>query len=180
MNLADRVLSADWHIVLGHDAIKPADRSKIPNPVELRRAIASAFKGKAQSLWIESEILLKFAVLSRVNKQFGLLPNCYGSEPSRVGVLAEKESDQTILLRTVWSEVDTEDPSTVSHERSNKDMAYDEFINVFSHPAAIRIDISESVTFPTFCEFKSRFRNADPSVPKYFSPDRPRSISLAI
>ncbi len=180
MNLAERVLSAEKHMVLGLDAIEPADRSKISSPVGLQRAIASAFTGEAQSLWIESEICLKFDVLSRVNKQFGLLPNCYGSEPSRVGVLAEKESDQKILLRTVWSEVDTEDSSTVSHEKSKKDVAYDEFMNVFSHPAAIRIDISESVTFPTFCEFKSRFRNGDPSVTKYFAPDRPRSISLAI
>ncbi len=56
MNLAERVLSAERHMVLGLEAIEPADRSKISNPVGLRRAIASAFTGEAQSLWIESEM----------------------------------------------------------------------------------------------------------------------------
>ena len=180
MRLADRISSADEHHILGADALVMAKQPRITDPTELQRVLVSALSGPTRSIWIEAEIGLRFEALRRVNEQFGLLPNNYGPNPSRIGLLVDKASDEKILLRTVWYDEDTEDASTVNNDSSTKDKAYHEFMSVHSFPAAIRINVSESVEFPTLIEFKERLKNGDPSVLKYFATDRPRSISLAI
>ncbi len=180
MRLADKVLAADEHLVLGAHTLDAAEQSKITDPVELQRALTLALSGPTQSLWIESEFGLRFEALHKVIEQIGLLPNYYGPNPSRIGLLASKEKDHKILLRAVWYDEETKYVSTLDQDSSINDKAYQELMYVHSFPAAMRIDVSENMGLPTLSEFKLRVKNGDPSFLKYFASDRPRSIALAI